>query len=676
MQIERIVVENYGSLFGHHTFSLNNRGLTFVCGDNQDEPRMNSNGAGKSTIFDALDWGLFGVIPKEDHVDSIINDEVNRCNVVVHLNDDGIPLVVDRSKERGKSGTIKYWKNGQLVETLDPKETQRLLELELGLDREVFHATVLYGQNDVFHFADTKSDTKRMEVITKILQLSEIDDLLASTKEIVKALDNEIASHRFELAQVEGQLTVLLPQVDSIQVESQKWENERAAALQASIKQLDGFKVNIEKAQAVVALEDRVKAMTSVLNPMGATVYDWGDFDRRIADARAIENNCIAKLSTTELEGKNTRAKLNSLGTGVCSECGQELPNKEHIEAETLKLEARVETLRQQYLIEQQALQVAIQKREGIEDQKEEVRQQHLEAEKDLAQRDSEAKAQLREIEQAKQYLAEAQNHVANLQQLMAETHAKVNPWLVKGQEIQQQIQSAQVKQNELTVTIETKLDSLQYYEFWKVAFGPKGLKSYILDARLQELTDAVNQWVNLLTGGTYWVRFESQTMGRSTKALSNKINIRVFNYNPNGSITERNFRSYSGGQKKRISWAVDFGLSRLIAARAKKSYDLLVLDEVFKHVDEAGGEAVIEMLNCLRKEKSSIFVIEHDSTFESQFENRVLVRLKNRRTSIIEDYDHGKEEGEEKNSDGGKENEAQSTGKKKRHPVPCRVTF
>ena len=129
MQIERIVVENYGSLFGHHTFSLNNRGLTFVCGDNQDEPRMNSNGAGKSTIFDALDWGLFGVIPKEDHVDSIINDEVNRCNVVVHLNDDGIPLVVDRSKERGKSGTIKYWKNGQLVETLDPKETQRLLEL-------------------------------------------------------------------------------------------------------------------------------------------------------------------------------------------------------------------------------------------------------------------------------------------------------------------------------------------------------------------------------------------------------------------------------------------------------------------------------------------------------------------------------------------------------------------
>jgi len=152
----------------------------------------------------------------------------------------------------------------------------------------------------------------------------------------------------------------------------------------------------------------------------------------------------------------------------------------------------------------------------------------------------------------------------------------------------------------------------------------------------LQEMTDAANVWVRVLTGGTIWVRFETQRLGRSTKKLSNDINIRVFRYNPNGTVTERNYKSWSGGEKKRVSWAIDFGLSRLVAARATKRYDLLVLDEVFKHVDAAGGEAVVEMLRQLRQEKSSIFVIEHGSDFQSHFENRVLIRKQGGRSQIL----------------------------------------
>jgi DNA repair exonuclease SbcCD ATPase subunit len=109
-----------------------------------------------------------------------------------------------------------------------------------------------------------------------------------------------------------------------------------------------------------------------------------------------------------------------------------------------------------------------------------------------------------------------------------------------------------------------------------------------------------------------------------------------VFRYNPNGTVTERNYKSWSGGEKKRVSWAIDFGLSRLVAARATKRYDLLVLDEVFKHVDAAGGEAVVEMLQHLRQEKSSIFVIEHNPDFASHFENRLLVRKHGGRSQIL----------------------------------------
>jgi ABC-type Mn2+/Zn2+ transport system ATPase subunit len=120
---------------------------------------------------------------------------------------------------------------------------------------------------------------------------------------------------------------------------------------------------------------------------------------------------------------------------------------------------------------------------------------------------------------------------------------------------------------------------------------------------------------------------------------------VRVFRHNPDGSITERNFKSWSGGEKQRISFAIDFGLSRLIAERAENSYDVLILDEVFKHLDRSGKEAVVEMLQSLAAEKSAVFVVEHDAEFQSQFERHVVVQKKNRRSTIVE-VRHGSQKG------------------------------
>jgi len=173
------------------------------------------------------------------------------------------------------------------------------------------------------------------------------------------------------------------------------------------------------------------------------------------------------------------------------------------------------------------------------------------------------------------------------------------------------------------------------YLEFWVTALGAKGLKSFILDARLQDLTAAANQWMEVLTGGTTWVRFEAQRKTGSGK-LVNAPDIRVFRYNPDGSITERAYRSLSGGEKQRVSFAVDFGLSGLVAQRAIQNYDLLILDEVFRHLDRSGKQAVVESLQSLAAQKSSLFVVEHDADFQDAFDTRVQVVNKDRRSSIL----------------------------------------
>lgn len=176
--------------------------------------------------------------------------------------------------------------------------------------------------------------------------------------------------------------------------------------------------------------------------------------------------------------------------------------------------------------------------------------------------------------------------------------------------------------------------------QFWTYGFSSKGLKSYVIDTRLDEMTLEVNKWVHLLTGGTVWVRFETQkSVGAGKKSkLVESFTIRVFRHNPDGTITERNFRSWSGGEKHRIALGIDFGLARLIASRAKRSYDLLILDEVFqKSLDSSGKEAVAELLQHLRKEKSTILVIDHDVMFQGLFEEIIVIEKKNRCSRIIE---------------------------------------
>ena len=223
------------------------------------------------------------------------------------------------------------------------------------------------------------------------------------------------------------------------------------------------------------------------------------------------------------------------------------------------------------------------------------------------------------------------------LQPDLASVHAEPNPFLKAQAGLEGKRASVEGQRAETQGKLDAIDDQLRYYDFWVEGFGLKGLKSYILDTKLGELTDAANQWVHLLTGGTIWVRFETQTMGRSTKKLSNKVNIRVFRYNPDGSISGRNYKSWSGGEKQRVSLGIDFGLSRLVARRARKSYDLLILDELFKHLDQSGREAVVDMLQILRHEKGSVIVVDHDAEFSESFENRVTVRKCNGASTIDE---------------------------------------
>lgn len=741
MKILSMELQNYGPFYGLHTFDFRaHPGLVLLLGRNLDDPRSESNGGGKSSLLGALDWGLWGENPNGDHADAQVNEEAlqergYRSRVVIHLEDEQGRLVdVDRWREKSRRG-LHLLVGGKELTTLDPRETQREVERMLGLDREVFHASVLFAQKDDAHYA-TATDAERLKLLTRILQLEDLDAWLAAAKERLKA--QALAEAEIARQQMTEQARLDVLRTATYQEDADRWEADRGARVEVLGRRLVALPEEERAAQEAAALRLAQMVGEDLQPKIDAWEADRGGrlgslqveltqglADLETAEAEAVqasqqlaarqqaldqEQQALARPAAPEgLEnGRRTVAqveiqletaesemrkfaqqvgRMRTLGVGACSQCGQPV-TAEHLQAEIARLEAggreigaRADAM-QVRLEEWQAYVAGLERVAALAAQAFDAAVQGLEKRQALLRAEgsqllgaSSARARrrqeldrlalrLRAVEQevnpaAAQALEQqallARERQAIEQQLAAtvanvgfrrtqlETdlqaaQAEVNPWTAKLAGQAQALAAQQQTLDALAARATGLVETRQYLEFWETALGPRGLRSYVLDSRLQELTDAANQWVQLLTGGVCWVRFTAQKELRSKKGeLVNSPDLQIYRWNPDGTITNRNFASWSGGEAQRISFAVDFGLSRLIARRAQKSYDLLILDEAFKHLDRRGKEATVEMLRQLAAEKSTVLVVEHDADFQDEFDSRILVEKQGRRSRIVE---------------------------------------
>src|SRR5688572_15629095 len=73
MQLAKLHCNNFGS-FKELDFSLPGvSGLYLITGSNEENPRSGSNGLGKSTLFNAICWVLYGKIPNGAKASELLN---------------------------------------------------------------------------------------------------------------------------------------------------------------------------------------------------------------------------------------------------------------------------------------------------------------------------------------------------------------------------------------------------------------------------------------------------------------------------------------------------------------------------------------------------------------------------------------------------------------------------
>lgn len=156
MKFGDVIIDNFLSI-GHAKINLTDRGLMLIQGVNEEDTAADSNGAGKSSVADALCWALFGTTARGVEGDAVVNTEVGKgTSVVVRFVDEIVHYQVTRHRKHktGKNGLRLMEVDDAGSERADltlgtDKLTQERLNKILGCSYEVFRAAVYAGQEQM-----------------------------------------------------------------------------------------------------------------------------------------------------------------------------------------------------------------------------------------------------------------------------------------------------------------------------------------------------------------------------------------------------------------------------------------------------------------------------------------------------------------------------------------------
>lgn len=171
-----------------------------------------ANGAGKSSLLDAITWALFGQARRRD--DALINSGAQAAEVIFDFHYEGNLYRVQRAKAREKSTVLEFflcqeetgaapvWR--PLTEK-SMRETERRIESTLRMDYETFTNASFLLQGRADQFAQQRAgDRKR--VLSSILGLEVWEQYRAEAAERRRGLEMDLRSLDGQMAEIDAEL--------------------------------------------------------------------------------------------------------------------------------------------------------------------------------------------------------------------------------------------------------------------------------------------------------------------------------------------------------------------------------------------------------------------------------------------------------------------------------------
>jgi len=220
---------------------------------------VGSNGAGKTSILDAISFALFSDYSNRGRKENLINSKANRCKAAVEFTEGGVKYAAEWSMDRGKpaKGSLYRIQNGDRKLLAQGGSNAVVPEVEtiLGIDKSMFLQSIYVRQGEIEELV-TSTSAARKELISKLLGVEDLQKAWESIRFVIDEYETTSSRLQGELTQrpnVEGDKKKhlatkqeMVKQIGSKRNELQKVEG-RIAELQTLLEQLKENRKRFDK---------------------------------------------------------------------------------------------------------------------------------------------------------------------------------------------------------------------------------------------------------------------------------------------------------------------------------------------------------------------------------------------------------------------------------------------
>ncbi len=532
---------------------------------------VGQNGAGKSTMLDALSFGLFGKahrkISKPQLVNTI-NSKATMVEVEFSIGSKDYKIV------RGiKPNVFEIYVNGVMIDqSSHAKEYQQILEKNiLKLNHKSFHQIVVLGSGSFVPFMQL-SQAQRRDVIEDLLDINVFSKMNQLLKEKIALLKNSIGDNNHRLDVVNTKINSqkkYIRDLTAITVANRKQKESDIADLHKKIKKLS--KQNIELSSKV---EELLPAHTNEMKTLNEKKNKLSSYNTQFK---------------TQVKGIVKEAKF--------FEDNESCPTCEQVISDDLRKEKKDKAQFRAKELNDAMIKVA----EEIVSVNFEI--ERVNSELILIQKDQ------TEMYSNNKSISQFQNQIDRIQ---SEIDSLVDSEGDMGQankdldDLRDQLHSFQDEKDKLN-------EQHSYNQVSSELLKDTGIKTKIIKQYIPVINQLTNQYLQTLD---FFVHFDLDESFQETIRSRHRDS---FTYD-----------SFSEGEKQRIDLSLLFTWRQVAKMKNSVATNLLILDETFdSSLDEDGVDNLMKIIHSLGDD-TNVFVISHKSELEdAHFENKLVFSKK-----------------------------------------------
>lgn len=587
-----LTIQGFRSFDGEQSVDFSkfhNPGFYFLTGVNYVERELGANGVGKSSLFEAMVFCLYGKTSSNLKAGSIGNWSSDRqCKVTLSF------------EKLGKNYMLRRTWNPNSLDLLADDYGREIgqddVDKLIGINFTSFLYSTFIGQFNTKFFDLSPAD--KLQIFTEILDLDRWLGYSEKSKKISDELNTKYIEMDKQLEGIKGQLQVVNTQDFAIQIDS--WEQDCKLQLKELSNKYD-IAINAHtKLQGEINVlrvtyggskrkEDTIKNVSSkYINQL-----------RELENKHLVKDKELTRIDTLQKQANKELDELTKLSGNVCPTCKQSV-SKSHI-----KMCSEVVFTKIQELIKDKSI---------INVELNKVKEEIKEVDKKLDIVDKQLNKVIDEVRAMDKQLGLKNKDLVYLAEQMVELErqykgleGKVNPYI----ELQKETKKKAIRLERFIEVQRTELDDLskekEIYKYWQSGF--KEVRLMVVEEMLKEFEISINNNVRRLGLWDWEVKLQVDS---ETKAGTIRKGFVVFIKSPKNQELVP-FECWSGGESQRLRLAGTMGLMDLINSRNGGGWNVEVWDEPTQWLSDTGISAVLDVLKDRAwNNKKQTWLIDH----------------------------------------------------------------